>query len=197
MATASWRSTCLARERAHRVAGPLVISVFGSATVAPESCEHERAFRLGRLLASAGWVVMTGGFGGAMAATCRGAREAGGHTIGVTLSIWDQQANAWVCEERPQGSYLERLAHMTTMADGYVAVDGGIGTLTELALVWSLLEVRSLPPRPLVVLGGRWRRVFEVLRQELIVCSEHLALVTVVDTPEEAVQALRRGFEDG
>lgn len=174
-----------------------MVSVFGSATVAPESREHERARRLGELLAGAGWVVMTGGFDGAMAAICRGASEAGGHTVGVTVSEWNRQANAWVCEERPQATYLERLVHVATMADGYVAVDGGIGTLTELALVWSLLEVRSLPPRPLVALGGRWRRVFSVLGEELIARREHLALVTVVDTPEEAVLALRQGFEGG
>lgn len=173
-----------------------VVSVFGSATVTPGSPEHECACRLGQLLAGAGYVVMTGGFGGAMAATCRGAREAGGHTVGVTLSVWNQPANAWVCEERPQSTYLERLVHVATMADGYVAVDGGIGTLTELVLVWSLLEVRSLPPRPLVALGGRWRRLFAVFREELIARREHLALVTVVDTPEEAVQALQQAFAE-
>ncbi len=173
---------------------PKVISVFGSATIEPNGPEYARAQRLGQLLAEAGWVVLTGGFGGAMAAACRGARMAGGHTVGATLAIWNQPANPWVCEERPQDTYLERLVHVATVADGYVAVDGGIGTLGELALVWSLLETRSLPLRPLVALGERWRRLFDLFAGELIVRREHLELVSVVATPEEAVQMLRRGL---
>lgn len=171
-----------------------VVSVFGSATIVPESPEYGRARRLGELLAEAGWVVVTGGFGGAMAAACQGAHEVGGHTVGVTISIWSQPANPWVCEEQPLGSYVDRLVRVSTMADGYVAVDGGIGTLSELALVWSLLVTRSIPPRPLVVLGERWRRVLDVFADELIARREHLGLVTVVDTPEEAVQVLQRSF---
>jgi len=176
------------------VSHPRVISVFGSATIAPGSDEYGRAERLGRFLAGAGWVVMTGGFDGAMAACCRGAREAGGHTVGVTLRAWNRPANAWVCEERPQATYQERLLYMATMADGYVAVDGGIGTLGELALVWSLLETRSLPPRPLVAVGRRWRRLFDVFAEELVLRREHLALVNVVASPEEAVPVLGQGF---
>ncbi len=175
--------------------GQKVISVFGSAAVEPGSPEYERAQRLGRLLAEAGFGVLTGGFGGAMEAACRGACEAGGRTVGATLPSWGRPANRWVGEERPQRSYIERLALVTTDADGYVAVDGGVGTLTELALAWSLLETHTVPPRPLIALGGRWRRIMATLAGELIAPPEYLALITVVDTPEAAVEALRRRLE--
>lgn len=172
-----------------------VISVFGSAQIVPASEEYRRAKHLGRLLGEAGWVVATGGFDGAMEAACRGACEVGAHTVGVTVAEWNRAANPWVREEQPEGTFVDRLVRVATMADGYVAVDGGIGTLTEIALVWSLVEVRSLPPRPLVVIGERWQRVFQVLERELIARPEHLALVSVVETPEEAVQALRQALD--
>ena len=170
------------------------ISVFGSSTAAPGSPEYGQARRVGRLLAQAGFVVVTGGFGGLMAAACQGAREAGGHTVGITLPAWGRPANPWVCEERPQSSFVERLLRMTTQADGYVALEGGVGTLTEFSLVWSLLETGTLPPRPFVVLGERWRRLLGALAAELILRPEDLGLITVADTPEAVVEALSRAL---
>ena len=173
-----------------------VVSVFGSSQVVPGSPEYECGERLGRLLAEAGWVVVTGGFGGAMAAACRGAREAGGHTVGVTLPAWGQPANPWVAEERPQAAFADRLRLLTHEADGFVALDGGIGTLTEVSLVWSLLQTGSLSRRPLVAIGRRWRHLFGAFAAELIMRPQDLGLVTLVDSPEEAVAALRRAFGD-
>ena len=174
--------------------GRKAVSVFGSSAVGPGSPEYERARRVGQLLAEAGLVVVTGGFGGVMAAVCRGAQEAGGHTVGVTLPAWGLTANPWVCEERPQETFLDRLVLMTTDADGYVALDGGIGTLTEFALVWSLLQTRTVLSRPLVAMGERWRRLLAAFAACLIVPPEHLELITVVDTPEDVIPALHRGW---
>ncbi len=171
-----------------------VVSVFGSAQVVPGSPEYERVQRLGRLLAEAGCTVVTGGFGGCMEAACRGARTAGGHTVGVTLPAWGVPTNAWVCEDRPQASYIERLVHLVARADGYVAVDGGVGTLTELALTWSLLETHALPARPLVALGGRWRRLLQTIADELILRPQAMEAVQLVDTPEEVLAALQSAW---
>lgn len=176
------------------LAGRRAVSVFGSSAVVPGSPEYECARRVGRLLAEAGLIVVTGGFGGAMAAACQGAHEAGGHTVGVTLPAWGLTANAWVCEERPQETFVDRLVAMTTDADGYVALDGGIGTLTEFALAWTLLQTRTVLPRPLVAMGERWQRLLAAFAAHLIVPQEHLELVTVVDTPENVVHALQRGW---
>ncbi len=173
---------------------PRAISVFGSAAVEPGSPEYERARRMGQLLAEAGYQVVTGGFGGAMEAACRGAREAGGHTVGVTLPAWGQAANPWVCEERPQETFVDRLALVTGVTDGYVVLDGGVGTLTELALAWSLLETHTVPPRPLIAVGERWRRLVAALAADLIAPPAYIALITVVDTPEEALAALARAL---
>jgi len=172
-----------------------IVSVFGSAAILPGSPEYCCACRMGQLLAEAGFVVLTGGLGGAMAAACRGAREAGGHTIGVTLPAWGLPANPWVCEERPQETFLDRLALVTTHTDGYVALDGGVGTLTELALAWSLLQTCTVPRRPLVAVGSRWRRLMATFAAELIVPPDHLGLITVVDTPEAALDSLHRAFQ--
>jgi hypothetical protein len=120
---------------------------------------------LGRLLALSGHAVLTGGYSGTMEAVSRGAAEAGGHVIGVTSSDLERwrptKANPWVREERRTGTLLERLEALIQGGDAALALPGGPGTLTEIALTWNLMIVASLPPRPLILVGDGWRAVFD------------------------------------
>ncbi|HIP96352.1 MAG TPA: LOG family protein, partial [Anaerolineae bacterium] len=122
-----------------------IIAVFGGSGVPEGTPVYENARRLGRLLAQAGYAVMNGGYYGTMAAVSQGAHQAGGRVIGVTVSIFNLRPNPWLDEERRMDAYLPRLIHLTTVPDGYVAVQGGIGTLTEVSVVWSLLQTGSIP----------------------------------------------------
>lgn len=143
--------------QAHRV-----ISVFGGSTPPDSSLAYAEARQLGRLLAGAGFTVATGGYSGTMEAASRGAAEAGGHVIGVTCGLipnWRGRfgANRWVAEEIPYGSLRERLYHLVEKCDAAVALPGGIGTLSEVALTWSLLQTGEIPGKPLVLIGGGWQ----------------------------------------
>ena len=168
-----------------------VASVFGSARLREEDPAYAVAHRLGALLGERGWTVYTGGYDGAMAAVSRGAREAGGHVVGVTMAEWDGRLapNAWLAEVRPAEDLFARLRALL-MADAWLAVDGGIGTLAEITVAWNLLQMRNVPARPLVLVGPAWRPVLEVVERELVVGPHDLALVEVVDTPEDAVALL-------
>ena len=168
------------------------IAVFGGSGVPEGTPAYEDARRLGRLLAEAGYTVMNGGYYGTMAAVSRGAHEAGGRVIGVTVRIFDLRPNPWLDEERLMDAYLPRLIHLATMPDGYVAVQGGIGTLTEMSVVWSLLQTGSIPRRPFVLMGEHWTRILDVYRRETTMKKRDLALARVVATPEEAVDILCR-----
>ena len=86
-----------------------IVTIFGSSRVAPESEEYRLALQMGRLLASAGFTVCNGGFGGTMEAAAHGACEAGGHTIGVTVGVFGGKANKWIKEEITCTGLVERL----------------------------------------------------------------------------------------
>jgi uncharacterized protein (TIGR00730 family) len=171
-----------------------VISVFGSSAPRPGQPDYEAAYELGRLLAQAGFAVASGGYIGTMEAVSRGAAEAGGEVIGVTcdeIERWRAVGpNRWVTQEIPYPTLLERLAHLVTHNDGMVAMGGGVGTLTEVALAWNQLQVQVIRPRPLVLLGDIWHRTMAAFADSPYVPAAHRALFQLATTPQEAVALL-------
>ncbi|GAB4445235.1 MAG: hypothetical protein Kow0031_27730 [Anaerolineae bacterium] len=171
-----------------------VISVFGSAAPRPGSAPYEAARTVGCLLAQAGLVVQTGGYTGVMSAASQGAAEAGGHVIGVTSAQIEQfrptPANQWVKEEIKHQTLRQRLLYLVDHSDGVIVMPGGIGTLSELALVWSFVQVGELSPRPIVAVGELWQRTLTAFMDDAYVADRHKALVTLAATPEEAVSLL-------
>ena len=172
-----------------------VISVFGSSQVGEGSRDYEEALLLGRLLAEAGFTVMNGGYAGTMEAVSRGAKEGGGRAIGVTLQLFAHlSANRWLDEQMKMPTYLARLERLTAAPDGCIALKGGVGTLTELGITWSLLQIRAVPRKPFILLGQHWHRIMDVLSQETFIRPKDFTLLRVVETAEEAVKTLSGFF---
>ncbi|HJX81202.1 MAG TPA: LOG family protein, partial [Candidatus Udaeobacter sp.] len=98
-------------------------------------------------------------------AVSRGAREAGGHVIGVTsedIEAWRPiKANAWVMEELRVKTLMERLHTLIHESDAALALPGGAGTLAEISVMWNLMIVESLHRRPLILIGDGWQSVFD------------------------------------
>lgn len=178
------------------------ITIFGSSLPDEGSAAYEDARRLGRLLAGRGFAICNGGYGGLMAATARGACEAGGHTIGVTCAIWPAAANPWIVEEVGTASFLDRLSGLIERGDAYVVLPGGTGTLAELALVWEMMNKSALARtvggrKPLLVLTPYWQPVIDCLKQEDSLNSggegrraAAMEIVTLVEGPEEILRSL-------
>jgi len=178
------------------------VTIFGSSLPSEGSPAYEEARRLGRLLAERGLAICNGGYGGLMEASARGAREAGGHTIGVTCTIWPAPANPWIVEEVRTNSFLERLTTLIQRGDAYVVLPGGTGTLAEFALVWEMMNKSSLAKtiggrRRLLVMAPYWQPVIDCLEQEGDLNSTHagwrapaLEILTLVERPEDIVAAL-------
>jgi len=141
------------------------VSVFGGSQPKEGSPAYEEARLLGELLAQRGHIVLNGGYIGTMEAVSRGACEAGGHVIGVTcedIETWRAIGkNQWVKEEMRKKSLIERLQYLVEECDAAIALPGGPGTLTEIALTWNLMIVESLPRRPLMLVGDGWQSVFD------------------------------------
>jgi len=171
-----------------------IISVFGSSAPIPGSADYETGRMTGRLLAQAGFVVQTGGYAGLMAAVSQGASEAGGHVIGVTSAQVEQfrpiPANQWVKEEIKHKTLRERLFYLIDHCHGAIVLPGGIGTLSELALIWSCIQVSERPPLPVVAVGGQWQRTLAAFVDDNYVRPAHRELITMARTANEAVREI-------
>jgi len=172
------------------------ITVFGASSPQPGDLDYTEARRLGTLLARAGFTVLTGGYMGTMEAVSRGVVEAGGYTIGVTceeIEKWrNAKANPWVKEEWKKVTLKDRLNSLVENCDAALSLPGGIGTLAEIAIMWSHLQVGILSPRPLILIGSGWRATFETLlaTQASHIHSEYRDLLTFADDVEMAHQQL-------
>lgn len=156
----------------------------------------DEAERLGRLLAEAGLDLLNGGYGGSMEALSRGARQAGAaRVIGVTLDLFSPPMvpNRWLTEELRVTDFFPRLEALSR-ADAYVVLRGGIGTLTEATLMWTLLETRQVAPRPFLFVGRSWARLLQAFHDHTLMTEAHFALATLVDTVDQAVEHLKEAF---
>ena len=167
------------------------VAVFGSSEPVPGDPIYEAARKVGELLARAGYRVATGGYGGVMEAASRGAREAGGGTIGVTCSIFsDRRPNEFVDEIVPTDDLHERQRRLIEASSGFVVLPGKSGTLAELTLLWALHRAGSLTSSPVVLLGAGWVHFLRHLVASGMIEPDQLAITRAVATPEEAVAAV-------
>lgn len=165
------------------IANDRIVTVFGSADPAEGSEAYELARTVGGVLAEQGFGLANGGYGGTMEASARGAKEADGKTIGVTCSLWKSKPNKYIDRVEQTSELRERLEKLISLGEsGFVTLPGATGTLLELAMVWELTAKRFLPARPIVCVGGFWRPLVEIMRQEREGIDK---VITVIDTPEQ------------
>lgn len=167
-----------------------MIAVYGSSNVGEHDAAYVMAYELGRELAAAGADVMTGGYTGVMEAASRGAHEAGGHVVGVTVELFEKRgpANRWVLERVHTHDLFERIGHIVGRADGFVVAPGSIGTLAELFLTWNLLAAGARPAAPLVLMGAHWRAWLDAHRHPDLVLAPLFGHVQVAETAPEAAR---------
>lgn len=168
-----------------------VVTVFGSSRAQLNDGEYEAARRLGRLVAEHGWTLCNGGHDGTMEAAARGAKEAGGRTIGVTVALFrPAHPNPWLDEEIVAESLLVRLERLVALGDAYIVLRGGIGTLLEASLVWNLVQSPEFAHKPIMVVGRDWANVIDALSANLPLYPWERARLTHVQTVDEAVDRL-------
>jgi uncharacterized protein (TIGR00725 family) len=169
------------------------IAVFGASRTRPDHPDYLAAVRCGALLAEAGFAVATGGSGGLMEAVSLGAAGAGGHVVGITApSLFPSRpgANPFVAEERPAASLTARIGDMLATSTGSIALQGSIGTMTELLVAWNDAFIAALDggtAKPVVAVGPVWSEFVEEIGTRL---STQASLVTCVNTVEEAVSVM-------
>lgn len=167
------------------------VTVFGGSRCGPDAAEYQEALKLGRLLVEAGFAVCSGGYAGVMEAISRGAHEAGGHVIGVTMEQFKAAPNIYLEKIEPSADFYSRLQILIRDSVGYIALRGGMGTITEISLVWNKLVMSVLPQRPLILLGDCWPGAIDCLRRHLVVSDRDMTHLTFAATAEEAVAVLQ------
>ncbi len=171
-----------------------IITVFGSSQPREGEPAFEEAYELGRRLAEADYVLCNGGTGGTMRAAARGAREAGGRTIGITMDIYlSDPPNSWLDEEERVGDLFVRLQRLILPASGFICLRGGCGTLAEWALTWTLLTSGLIPPAPLILLGAEWRALLDTVREGMIGRERDWDFLQLADDIDAALAILRDG----
>lgn len=173
-----------------------IVTIFGGSRCDETSEEYRQARRVGELLAEAGYVICTGGYLGVMEAASRGARERGGRVLGIVMNQFKAEPNRYLTDKVASSHFYERLQHLITRSVGFIALKGGMGTVTEVSLVWNKIQTRVIEPRPLVLLGECWQSVVECWQQHLVVSERDVSLLDFAATPEEAVETVTRKAKD-
>jgi uncharacterized protein (TIGR00725 family) len=179
------------------------ISVFGGSQPKPGEHVYLEALHLGKLLAQRDYILLTGGYIGAMEAVSRGAAEAGGHVIGVTcdqIEAWRPvKANRWVKEEWHYATLHERLLALIENCDAFLALPGGVGTLVEITLAWNLLLTQILPPRPLILIGSGWQATIQqfFIEQGEFIPENQRKWICFVPDADSAIQLLQERLSNG
>ncbi|HEY7018412.1 MAG TPA: TIGR00730 family Rossman fold protein [Gaiellaceae bacterium] len=183
-----------------RIGGP-AITVFGSARVAEDSPVYNQAREVGRLLAEAGFAVVTGGGPGVMEAANRGAREGGGTSVGFNIELpHEQHENPYLDIELTFKHFYARKTMFVKAAEGFVIFPGGFGTLDELFESLTLIQTGKVLHFPVVLVDrGYWAPLLDWIRGRLLadgmISHDDLELLTVTDSSEEAVAAMLERYE--
>ncbi|HLT99348.1 MAG TPA: TIGR00730 family Rossman fold protein [Burkholderiaceae bacterium] len=146
------------------------VSVFGSARLRPGSPYYELAELLGRRLAEAGLTVIAGGGPGIMEAANKGAYEAGGHSVGLNITLPREPHNNHYQTHSLQFDYFySRKATFVMHSAAYIALPGGFGTLDELFEVITLVQTGKIPHAPIVLIGTDfWSGLLEWVKSQLL-----------------------------
>src|SRR5205807_4298571 len=164
-----------------------IVTIFGGSKCRESDLEYAQALRVGEMLADAGFTICTGGYAGVMEAASRGAHERGGRVIGITMNQFKSEPNRYLTEKIPSEHFYERLQRLIVQSVGYIALRGGMGTVTEISLVWNKMQTRVLDPRPLVLLGDCLPPVVEAWQKHLAVSDSDVQMLSFANTAEEAV----------
>jgi uncharacterized protein (TIGR00730 family) len=180
--------------------GPCV-TVFGSARFGEEHPSYAQARSLGRRIAEMGFTVMTGGGPGLMEAANRGAKDAGGCSVGCNIKLpIEQRPNPYLDRSVTCQHFFVRKVLLFKYSYAFVALPGGIGTLDEMFEAFTLVQTRKIDRFPIVLVGrDYWSPLLTLLHQFAAAGAiehEDMALLFVTDDIEEAAAYIERNAID-
>ena len=175
--------------------GPAV-SIFGSARMEPSNPYCEQARRTAALLAENGIAVITGGGPGVMQAANRGAKEAGGQSIGLNIELpHEQEPNPYLTTMLEFHYFFVRKVMFLKYSVGYILFPGGYGTMDEMFESLTLVQTQRNPNFGVVLFGSDyWKGLVDWLHDPMLahgcISEEDLARFEITDDPARAVDVI-------
>ncbi len=172
------------------------VAIFGSARVKPRDPQYEAATETARLLAQAGFGIITGGGPGIMEAANRGAQEGGGRSIGCNIELpFEQGTNAYVEQAINFHYFFVRKTMFVKYSEGFVIFPGGFGTMDETFEALTLIQTGKVRDFPVVLFGTEyWGGMLEWIRGTMLkegkISVDDLDLLVATDSPTEAVRVV-------
>ncbi|HTK37688.1 MAG TPA: LOG family protein, partial [Pyrinomonadaceae bacterium] len=117
-------------------------------------------------------------------------REKGGRVFGIVMNQFKSEPNRYLTDKVATDHFYDRLQNLITRSVGFVAFRGGMGTVTEISLVWNKLQTRVLERRPLVLIGECWKQVVDCWKQELVVSDSDVSYLDFAENAEEACRMI-------
>jgi uncharacterized protein (TIGR00725 family) len=167
-----------------------IVTIFGGSRCDENCAEYQQAKEVGERLAEAGFTICTGGYLGVMEAASRGAREKGGRVLGIVMNQFKSEPNRFLTDKVASPHFYERLQNLITRSVGFAALKGGMGTVTEISLVWNKLMTGVIAPRPLVLVGDCWPPVVRCWQENLVVSDADVSLLDFAATAEQACEII-------
>ena len=167
------------------------ITIFGSAQPKEGDEEFETAYKLGSLLAKNNFNVCTGGFQGTMNAVSKGAAENGAEAIGVTVDLWSVSPSKYLTKEIKCKTLFERISKLVELGDAYIILQGGTGTLLELATVWEMMNKRMMDVKPVTCHSAMWKSIVEIMNIQLKHENRSISFVRCFNNIDEIVGYLK------
>jgi uncharacterized protein (TIGR00730 family) len=174
------------------------VSVFGSARTPEDDPSYIAARETGRLLAEAGFEVITGGGPGIMEAANRGAWEAGGVSVGCNIELpFEQSPNPYQNQGLSFKYFFVRKTMFIKYSNAYIIFPGGFGTMDEIFEALTLIQTRKIRNFPVVLFGSQYWRgmlswISSVMLREGNIGEEDLKLLHLTDSPKDAVDFIEK-----
>jgi hypothetical protein len=176
------------------------VTIFGSARTKPDEAMYKAAERTAHLLAKAGIAVITGGGPGIMEAGNKGAFEAGGKSVGLNITLpQEQEGNRYQTIGLDFHYFYARKVMFVKYAAAFICFPGGYGTLDEFFELITLIQTMKVEAFPVLLFGSDyWNGLIDWIRKTLsphFIDGEDVNIFHVVDTPEEALRAIKAGVK--
>ena len=176
------------------------VSVFGSSRTPRSHPDYAKARKLGQMLARSGLAVITGGGPGIMEAANRGADEAGGVSVGLNISLpQEQKANPHARIRLDFRYFFARLVMFVKYACSFVCFPGGYGTLHEFFNSMSLIQTGKAEQFPVILIGAQywnglvgWMRKSALKVRHPMISPEDLELFTITDDLRQAMEIIEK-----
>jgi uncharacterized protein (TIGR00730 family) len=176
------------------------ISIFGSARTPSDHPTYELTVAIAKTIASSGYGIISGGGPGIMEAANKGAKEAGGISVGLNISLpMEQDSNPFIDQDKliDFQYFFVRKVMFVKYAQGFVVMPGGVGTLDELFEAFTLIQTEKVTKFPIILVGSDyWKGLIDWIKERLLgeqnISPEDLDLFEVVDTVEEVMESLER-----